>query len=284
MKLNILKYLSCAVLVIVHCASTGRAAGLVYEGFDYLPSPLNTLNGGTGFAAGGWAADLNVTVQPPGLSSSFGLTSKGLCVGGGFYGFRQLGSPLNQAEYWVSYMIQAAPGNDMVYLGLDTAPSTMPSLSFGRILNNCFIRQGSTMLGQVAYPWGGVGSTDLLVARIQQLGLFTQVDVWVNPPDFTGPPLLSVAAACPAYTWVNLQVQPGFLADEIRIGTTPGDVAGAGVTVGGTVTGGNLTLSWSQGTLLQAPTPNGPWQTNTASSPYTVPMTSPQQFYRVIVR
>ena len=157
----------------------------------------------------------------------------------------------------------------------------MPSLSFGRILNACFIRQGSTMLGQVAYPWS-IGSTDLLVARIKQLGLFTQVDLWVNPLSFTGPPLLTVAAACPAYTWVNLQVQPGFLADEIRIGTTPGDVAG--VTLGGTVTGGNLTLTWSHGTLLQGQTPNGPWQTNTASSPYAVPMNNPQQFYRVIVQ
>src|SRR6266850_782943 len=277
MKLNMLKYMSCAVLVTALGVSTGPAAGLVYEGFDYLPSPLNGLSGGKGFAAGPWGADPNVTVQPPGLSTLLGLPSTGLCVGGGFYGFRQLGSPLNQSEYWVSYMIQASPGNDMVYLGLDTVPSTMPSISFGRILNTCFIRQGSTTLGQVAYPWS-VGSTDLLVARFKQLGLFTQVDLWVNPPNFTVPPLLTVPASCPAYTWVNLQVQPGFLADEIRIGTTPGDVAG--VTLGGTVTGGNLTLTWSHGTLLQAPTPNGPWQTNTAAaSPYTVPMNSPQQFY-----
>jgi len=281
MKLNMLKYMSCAVLVTALGVSTAPAASLVYEGFDYLPSPLNGLSGGKGFAAGPWGADPNVTVQPPGLSTLLGLPSTGLCVGGGFYGFRQLGSPLNQSEYWVSYMIQASPGNDMVYLGLDTVPSTMPSISFGRILNTCFIRQGNTTLGQVAYPWS-VGSTDLLVTRIKQLGLFTQVDLWVNPPNFTVPPLLTVAASCPAYTWVNLQVQPGFLADEIRIGTTPGDVAG--VTLGGTVTGGNLTLTWSHGTLLQAPTPNGPWQTNTASSPYTVPMNSPQQFYRVVVQ
>jgi hypothetical protein len=283
MKLIMLKHLQCALLLTALGASSASAATLVYEGFDYVPgSPLNGLGGGSGFAAAPWAADMGIVVQATGLSSLLALPSTGFCVGGGFYGFRQLASPLNQPEYWVSFLIQANPGNDMVYLGLDTVPSTMPSISFGRLLNTCFIRQGSTMLGQVAYPWAA-GSTDLLVARIKQLGLFTQVDLWVNPPNFTVPPTLSVVAACPAYTWVNLQVQPGFLADEIRIGTTPGDVAG--VTLGGTVTGGSLMLTWSHGTLLQAPTPNGPWQTNsTAASPYAVPMNSPQQFYRVIVQ
>jgi serine protease AprX len=226
MKANISIKLVLGLLLTTLSTLSAPAASLAYEGFDYLPpgTPLNALSGGSGFAPGGWAADPGVSVQPPGLSTPLGLASMGLCVGGGFYGFRQLANPLNQPEYWVSYMIQASPGNDMVYLGLDTVPSTMPSISFGRILNNCFIRQGSTMLGQVVYPWSA-GSTDLLVAHIKQMGLFTQVELWVNPPNFTVAPTLSVAASCPAYTWVNLQVQPGFLADEIRIGETSGDVA-----------------------------------------------------------
>src|SRR5713101_2960637 len=112
MKSKTLKYLWSTLLVIASGVSTASAARLVYEGFDYLPSPLNGLIGGTGFAAGPWGADANVTVQPPGLSTLLGLPSTGLCVGGGFYGFRQLANPLNQSEYWVSYMIQAAPGND----------------------------------------------------------------------------------------------------------------------------------------------------------------------------
>jgi hypothetical protein len=286
MKANTSKHLYCALLLITCGAVGASAARLAYEGFDYPPlSTLNGSAGGFGFTPASWIADTGILVQPPpGLSTLLGLPSTGLCVGGGFYGFRQLANPLNQSEYWVSFMIHANPGNDMVYLGLDTLPATIPSISFGRLLNSCFIRQGNTTLGQVPYPWIA-GSTDLLVARIQQLALFTQVDLWVNPSAFSPPPppILSVAAACPAYTWVNLQVQPGFLADEIRIGTTPGDVAG--VTLGGSVTGGNLTLTWSHGTLLQAPTPNGPWQTNSAAaSPYTVPINSPQQFYRVIVQ
>jgi hypothetical protein len=49
-------------------------------------------------------------------------------------------------------------------------------------------------------------------------------------------------------------------------------------------TGGNVTLTWSQGKLLQASAVTGPWTTNaTATSPYTVPATAAQSYYRVQV-
>ena len=143
-------------------------------------------------------------------------------------------------------------------------------------------RQGSstTVQGGVASP---VGSTDLLVARFKQLGGgATIVQLWVNTLDFTLPPLLVLVVPTVPYTWVNMQVQPGLLADEVRIGTTPTDVSAAILTY--SVPGNGLTLTWPQGTLLQAPTVNGPWTTNSASSPYTAPMTEPQQYYRVILR
>jgi hypothetical protein len=47
---------------------------------------------------------------------------------------------------------------------------------------------------------------------------------------------------------------------------------------------GNVTLTWSEGKLLQAPTVKGPWTTNsTAVSPYTVPATNSQNYFRVQV-
>ncbi|HZQ46476.1 MAG TPA: DUF2341 domain-containing protein, partial [Verrucomicrobiae bacterium] len=51
------------------------------------------------------------------------------------------------------------------------------------------------------------------------------------------------------------------------------------------VSGGNLILTWSQGTLQYSSQATGPY-TNlpSATSPYSVPMTGPQQFYRVHVR
>jgi len=45
---------------------------------------------------------------------------------------------------------------------------------------------------------------------------------------------------------------------------------------------GSLTLTWSQGTLLQATNVLGPWVTNsTATSPFTVTPSGPETFYRV---
>ena len=48
--------------------------------------------------------------------------------------------------------------------------------------------------------------------------------------------------------------------------------------------GGMLTVTWPQGTLLQATTPNGPWTTNTAASPYTFAPGNPQAYFRVRVQ
>lgn len=45
--------------------------------------------------------------------------------------------------------------------------------------------------------------------------------------------------------------------------------------------GGNVTLTWSEGILLEAPAVTGPWTTNNAASPYTFSPTAPQKFYRV---
>jgi hypothetical protein len=48
---------------------------------------------------------------------------------------------------------------------------------------------------------------------------------------------------------------------------------------------GSLVLSWSQGTLQSATSVTGPYApVNGAQSPYTVPVSGPQQFYRVKVR
>ena len=48
-------------------------------------------------------------------------------------------------------------------------------------------------------------------------------------------------------------------------------------------TGTNLTLTWLQGSLLQATNVTGPWTTNTTASPYTVVPTNAQMYFRVRV-
>jgi len=47
---------------------------------------------------------------------------------------------------------------------------------------------------------------------------------------------------------------------------------------------GKVTLTWPQGTLLQSTSLAGPWTTNTASSPYSLPATNSQMFFRVRVK
>jgi hypothetical protein len=49
-------------------------------------------------------------------------------------------------------------------------------------------------------------------------------------------------------------------------------------------TPGSLTLSWSQGTLLQTTNLAGPWTTNSTGSPYTVAPTNAQMFFKVKVQ
>ncbi len=56
------------------------------------------------------------------------------------------------------------------------------------------------------------------------------------------------------------------------------------VNIGLTRSGSNITLTWSSGVLLQAPSLNGPWTTNSAAvSPYTIPISAGNQFFRVQV-
>ncbi len=216
--------LSLTCVLALLCARSASGAGSVYEGFDYPAlSPLVGQSGGSGFASP-WLADPGVVVQAPGLSSPLGLPSTGLSISGGFNSARQLTSPLSQPQYWASFQIQAKPGNDQVFLGFDVAPSPLPLISFGRILNTYFIRPGagSPVEAGVASP---AGFTDLLVAHFTQNGGGTVVDLWVNPTDFTLPPLLSLAVPFVPYTFADLQVQPGLFADEVRIGDTPFEVS-----------------------------------------------------------
>jgi hypothetical protein len=62
-------------------------------------------------------------------------------------------------------------------------------------------------------------------------------------------------------------------------------VVSSAVTITYQISGGNLVLTWSQGTLQSASQVTGPYTDITsATSPYTVPRTAAQQFYRVKVR
>jgi hypothetical protein len=69
-------------------------------------------------------------------------------------------------------------------------------------------------------------------------------------------------------------------------------IPGASTVVGGTgvtsvpiniaLSAGSLTLTWSQGTLLQATNIAGPWSTNAAGSPYQVAPTNSQMYFKLL--
>lgn len=56
------------------------------------------------------------------------------------------------------------------------------------------------------------------------------------------------------------------------------------VTLNAVRSGGNLILTWPQGTLLEANVVTGPYTTNNAPSPFTNTPSGAKKFYRVIVK
>lgn len=213
--------------------ATALASQIAYDGFDYSPGPLNLQNGGVGFSTP-WFADPGVDVLPPGLSQPLALPSTGLEIGGDFNASRMLSNPLIQPIYWASFEIsRTLGGNDQVFFGLDTILTSTPFLSFGRQLDNYFVDVGG-MPPIKCCIGSGPGVTDLLVARFVQTGPFTNMDLWINTNNFASPPNISTTFPTMAFAWVNMQVQPGLFADEVRLGTTAGDVAAAAIPEPGT--------------------------------------------------
>jgi hypothetical protein len=68
----------------------------------------------------------------------------------------------------------------------------------------------------------------------------------------------------------------------------PGSVPDFNISLGASISGGNLHLTWSSGTLLEAPSVNGPWSPTAGATPpsYSVPISTgvPMKFYRVQVQ
>jgi hypothetical protein len=94
-----------------------------------------------------------------------------------------------------------------------------------------------------------------------------------------------LAAAYPTHfpaTWVG---QPGAETFATASGTVSVGGAIARPSLGFGLSSSGLTLEWAQGQLLEAPTPSGPWTTNTAAtSPFIVKPEGPQMYFRLKVQ
>jgi hypothetical protein len=222
---------SAVVVVVVAAvclgASPARAVTIAYDGFAYPVGPLPGDNGGVGFV-GPWGGDVGVMVQgPASLIDPLGLASGGLMIAGSFNVNRSLTGPISQSVFWASFLIQASPGNDQVWMGLDPGVTQFPFITFGRRLGNYFLQNATNAPLNLCCA-SGPGLTDVLVVRVTVSGAGSKVDLWVNKNPTASPPDLTLPIPPPPpLQVVNVQVQSGFLADEVRIGTTVQDVAGA---------------------------------------------------------
>jgi len=102
------------------------------------------------------------------------------------------------------------------------------------------------------------------------------LDVWIaGAPDYGTSRLIPAEIAhCAIYT-------QALTAAEIRAVYKGESSAPVNLTI--KASNGSVTLTWPNGMLLQAPTVNGPWATNNALSPYTIPAAAGQQYFRVQV-
>jgi hypothetical protein len=139
----------------------------------------------------------------------------------------------------------------------------------------------------VAYTYNGVpGSNNgllyvdgALVAsdNVTSAPAGDSLDAWIGgSPDYGTGRLLNAKIAHAA---IFTQALTAAQVQSIYAGVYPAPV---NLTV--SLSGANSVITWPAGVLLQAPTLFGPWTTNTtAASPFTVPVTSGNQFFKVLV-
>ncbi len=113
----------------------------------------------------------------------------------------------------------------------------------------------------------------------------TQPFVRIAPP--AGAAWLS-ATFC--FTGSALTSDQGVLVDDVVMdkvpATVPLEIVAPDPPLSLTIqkVGGDVQLTWPQGTLLESASVTGPWTTNSAASPYTVTSPAGMKFYRVIVQ
>ena len=105
------------------------------------------------------------------------------------------------------------------------------------------------------------------------------LDVWIG-----GRPGLWNGSVASAANIANVAVFNRALTAAQIAGINSGVyVPNPSTTIGISHSGSNVVLSWTSGTLLEAPSVTWTWTTNNAAvSPYTVPATSGKQFFKTV--
>ncbi|HEY1685298.1 MAG TPA: hypothetical protein VGG19_11085 [Tepidisphaeraceae bacterium] len=215
-------YLMLIVGFICFSSSQLGAQQIAYDGFAYPAGPLIGDGPGFGFAAP-WTTDGGINVVAPGLSSPLDQPSTGNAVSGAFNYWASLNNLLPNMEFWASFLLYNAGGNDQTYMGLNpTLGPGIPYVAFGVKLTQYGIFNNSTFIPAPSTPWSGVGATDFLLADFLPVGPDWQVFLYVNPTSLAIPSAIAIIPIAPITEVLN-QNQVGFVSDEVRIGLTPFD-------------------------------------------------------------
>ena len=216
-------YLLLVVGVICVGVGSAEAQVIAYDGFVYPVGPLTGDGPAFGFTAP-WIADAGISVTSPGLSSPLDPGSIGNAVSGDFNYFSPLNTTLLNSEFWASFLLYNAGGNDQAYMGLTNTGlgSTIPTVAFGARLTQYGIFNNSSQFVAAPTPWSGVGATDFLLAHFQPSGASWLVSLYVNPTSLALPSVVTTVPLIPFNEVLN-QNQVGFISDEVRIGDTAFD-------------------------------------------------------------
>ena len=207
-------------------AREAAASPLVYEGFQYLPGqPLPTMAGGPGWGAG-WTGSSLMVDQPPTLSYPTALPSTGDALLNPAVGeaFRPFAAPLNNAgsDLWLSFQEESLVAGSGAFVDLQISSSSVTDISLNKDGGGAI-----SLNGIAAGSSTGVGNVDFFVLQLAQFsGGSTLVNLFVDPGSTLGLP--SASFAIPSVVLANqfyYRSDAGQLLDEIRVGTTPFDVA-----------------------------------------------------------
>jgi len=233
-------------LVFSLLSDVGRAAIVASDGFDYtVGSQLGGNNGGTGWA-GAWSSVASVTVQnaspPLSVNPAVRLTQNNSNAA-----YRSLGSSFAGNEVFVGFTFQFNSGsitnNDFMGLWFDNAATgdhtSVPNIGLKAELGpggtDYFVRVTGTGGSWSQAVQAQIGQTVEIVGRLWKSGAsatFNNYSLWINPdynalgaPDVTatGAGSLSQFGIVGIRT-VNLSGSDALFIDDLRLGTTWGDV------------------------------------------------------------
>ncbi len=216
---------SLLLFLAIASAREAQAGLLAYEGFQYFPGQtLPTMGGGTGWG-GLWVGSSQMIDQPPTLSYPSAPPSSGDALlnpapGEAFRNFVTAFTNFS-GDLWISLEESSIVPGSGAFVDLQPVPS-FPDVSVTKL--------ASGMIELNSIPAGlsnGPGQVDFFVLQLTLFsGGSSEANLWVDPGAVLGAPsaAFTVFVALRAEQLL-LSKRSGQLLDEIRVGTTPADVA-----------------------------------------------------------